>query len=548
MPVPLNPIAAPGLRDLLRRLLGVALFIGISSPLFAKGPEPPLRIPLDPLGFQPVLSQFLVAGSSLFTIHYVDDQHLLLTFTVRRLMTRLPNDPEDDQDRNVDALLLELPTGHILARTSWRLHDHGQYLWDLGHGRFLLRIRDNLTTFAPLLNLSTAQPFRERPFLAITGNRRLAAVILSPDTNLLIAETVQRTPTAPKPVTPLFGPTPSSPEQPTEPASVQINFYRLLATSDASDEIKPRVAGIARSSTTGSIASTTAGYLAIIDQGHQHWAFDFDSYTGKTNELSPFDSTCRPSPFFVSRSEFIAFGCKGGNARQLLGGFNMRGQEMWEQNLFGEYFAPFLAFAPSSGRFAFSRVLLRSSTVPDQPASADEFSAQSVVVYQTSSGKQILHAECSPIERAGQNFALSPNGMSLALIHTDAIEIYSLPPLTTKESTEVKLAEASAPQENDLPIQFGTADQSLPDADVGSSPQPAPAASESIPSSSVPNGNSPSDTTTNISGIPASSEPQPVIDKTPSGDPSPEQRRKPPTLYTLPGDPPHTPPDDQQPK
>ena len=129
----------------------------------------------------------------------------------------------------------------------------------------------------------------------------------------------------------------------------------------------------------------------------------------------------------------------------------MRGEEMWEQGLFGDYVAPSLAFAPAGGRFALSRILLRSSAIPDQPISADEVSAQTVVVYQTDTGKQLLRADCSPVERAGQNFALSPDGLALAVVHADAIEIYTLPPLTTKDQADLKLAQASAPPETDLP-------------------------------------------------------------------------------------------------
>src|SRR5271154_6520023 len=181
MPVPKFPISTP--HRLRRTALACLLFFAI--PLFARGPEPPLRLPLENFGFQPLSTQLLLNGSSMLTVHYVDDKHLLLTFVVHRLIPRLPDEPEDDQDRVVDAVLLELPTGRVLARTSWHLHDHAQYLWSLGHGHFLLRIRDTLTSFAPLANLSTGQPFAQQPFLT-SNERRLAAVILSPDCDLLI--------------------------------------------------------------------------------------------------------------------------------------------------------------------------------------------------------------------------------------------------------------------------------------------------------------------------------------------------------------------------
>jgi hypothetical protein len=546
MPVSQHTIPSAGP---LRRLSGISLLLlAVAIPMLASGPAPALHIPLDPLGFQPLSTQFLLNGSSMLTLHYVDEHHLLLTFTVRRLLHRLPNEPADDQDRNVDVLLLELPTGRILARTSWRLHDHGQYLWNLGHGHFLLRVRDTLTTFAPLLNLPTGQPFRERPFLTSAG-RSIAALLLSPDANFLIVETVERTPPVAPPKTPIFGPAPPPPAESEEPGHVQINFYRLASSGDASEEVKPLSAGAVRSNGVGNIASTTSGYLAVIDEGHQHWAFDFNTYTGKTNELSPFDSTCRPSPFFVSRSQFIAFGCHGGSTRQLIGGFDMRGQEMWEQNLFGDYISPSFDFAPSSGRFALSRVLIHSSAVPDQPLSSDELSGQSIVVYQAGSGKQLLHAECNPVARAGQNFALSPDGLGLALVHDDTIEIYSLPPLTSKDQADVKLEEAAAPEESNVPVHFAAASRSgssTADADSANQPSNSGAAYNSSRNAAQDSTTDSASTATVANQAPsAQAAPTPASDPASAGDPAPDQRRKPPTLYTLPTDEPHTPPDDQ---
>src|SRR3954451_22125660 len=192
MPVPHASI--PRLYRLIRSVL-VCLLLA-ATPVFATKNEPSLHIPLENFGFQPLPPQFLLNGSSMMTLHYVDDKHLLLTFVVHRLIPRLPEEPEDDQDRLVDAVLIELPSGRTLARTSWHLHDHAQYLWNLGHGHFLLRVRDTLTTFAPLANLGTRDPFAQQPFL-VSADRRLAALILSPEADLLIIETVKRIPQPP---------------------------------------------------------------------------------------------------------------------------------------------------------------------------------------------------------------------------------------------------------------------------------------------------------------------------------------------------------------
>jgi hypothetical protein len=549
MPVPRSSI--PTQHRQLRFALGWLLLLA-AIPAFARGPEPPLRIPLENFGFQPLSHEFLLNGSSMLTLHYVDDKHLLLTFVARRLIPRLANEPEDDQDRVVDALLLELPTGRILARTSWHLHDHSQYLWSLGHGHFLLRVRDTLTTFAPLANLSTADPFAQQPFL-VSPDRRFAVLIVSPDADLLIVETVKRTPPAPKPKPPLFGPTPApTTPQLTERDPVQINFYRIHSGDDGGP-VQAASAGVMRSVKTGDVPVTTAGYLSVVDQGRQHWAFDFHSYSGKTDELSPFDSSCSPAPIFVSHSEFIAFGCRSSaQTMQQIGSFNMRGEEMWEQGLFGDFIAPSLAYAPAGGRFALSRILLRNSVVPDQPISADEVTAQAVVVYQTGTGKQLLRADCSPVERAGQNFALSPNGLALAVVHADAIEIYNLPPLTDKDAAAVKLAQTSAPADSNLPVHLtGHAASSTIEADSAAQsnsqpkPQPATPNAPTTANSAQPDANQTQPDKSNAAPTPTpptTNNPAPTTQT--SGDTSPEQHRTPPTLYTLPDEKPPAKPKD----
>ena len=450
MPVPhSNPTSHRLLRWTLVCLFALTSILTSFPAARASGAEQPQRLRLEDYGFIPVSPEFLLNGSSMYTVHYVDDKHLLLTFVVKRLIRRLPNEPSDDMDRTVDAVLLELPSGKVLTRTSWHLHDHAQYLWSLGHGHFLLRIRDTLTTFAPLANLSTEQPFIQNPFL-IAGERRIAAIIVSPDGDFLTVESVKPQPPPDKSATSFAPVKPGLIER----EGVLVHFFRIHP-SDNGGPVKHEFAGVVQTHRVGDVPASTAGYLAVVDQGRQHYAFDFHSYAGQKAELSPFDSSCPPAPIFVSHSEFIAFGCRNAKTMQHLGGFNMRGEEMWEQGLYGDYIAPHLSFAPAGGRFALSRIMLRTSAIPDQLISNDEISSQTVVVIQTNTGKQLLRADCSPVERAGQNFAFSPNGLSFAVIHADAIEIYNLPPLSNKDQAAVKLAETSAPPENNLPVHFG---------------------------------------------------------------------------------------------
>ena len=105
MPVPHNSNALLRLR---RCFAASIVFLLAAVPALAgRGPEVDARIPLDRVGFEPQTAQFLLAGKSMMTLDYVDNDHLLFTFGVHRLMKRIDNDPPSDEDRVVEAVLLE---------------------------------------------------------------------------------------------------------------------------------------------------------------------------------------------------------------------------------------------------------------------------------------------------------------------------------------------------------------------------------------------------------------------------------------------------------
>src|SRR6185437_15433552 len=150
-------------------------------------PQPWVTMSLKSLGVPSIPSSFIQVGSSMLTLDLVDDTHLLLTFSSRGLVPRVPNDPPDDEDRMVAAELVELPTARILARTEWHMHDHGRYLWRLGKGRFLVRTRHELFVITPRARLATADPLRAMAFPTREGHPVFATV--SPDKEMVMVET-----------------------------------------------------------------------------------------------------------------------------------------------------------------------------------------------------------------------------------------------------------------------------------------------------------------------------------------------------------------------
>jgi len=439
-----------------------ALATGVAE---ARDPEPLARIPLAPLGFQSLTPESLLDGGSMLTVNFVDHDHLLITFAVHRLMKREPDQRPDDEDRTIAAELVDLPTGRLLAQTDWRLHDHGQYLWPLGNGRFLLRVRDRLSVVAPLASATDA--FRQTPL--ITSSRRIIAVQVSADADLLTVESTRHVgPGVANDVT-LVDPTLPDPSQ-SESAPVQIDFFRLSSTGTAAVALRATPAAVIRARVALSLPMTTVGLLNLNNDGRNHWGFNFNEYTGKVVPLAGFDTTCFPRANFVDHAEFVAFGCRGGTDRQLLAGFNLKGDLMWQQNFSETILAPAFAFAPTAGRFALARVLTTGAVDEDAPLSPIMVSAQEVRVFQSYNGRQLLKVNASPVQRSGGNFALSDDGLQLAVLrqrllshpqtkeldaYTEretAVEIYALPALTDRDQAELKAAKQMAPPDTGAPI------------------------------------------------------------------------------------------------
>jgi hypothetical protein len=511
----------------------------------AQSPGGPLRIPLASMGYQPLQQDFLLAGSSMLTVHFVDPDHLLVTFGLRRLMKREADDPAGDADRVIGANLVELPSGKVLAQTEWRVHDRSQYLWPLGHGRFLVRVRDRLTMIAPIASMA-AHPaedaFREYPLLQFDDH--IVAILTSPDDDLLTVETTKYAMASGE----------TSEGFSLDPAPVEISFYRLVNKGPAAEELTVVSAGKIRTKTAVALPMTSAGRLEEIEDGKDRWLFNFNEHAGKVDELAGFETTCYPRPTLVGNGEFVAFGCHGGANSVDLAGFNMKGEEMWQQSFYDTHVAPTFVFAPAAGRFALGRMLVSADLDPDMELPPAAVTGQEVRVYQTYNGKQLLKIDCSPVERAGQNFALSPDGAQLAVVreamvrhaatkdfdayvqNEAAVEIYSLPPLSAEDLAAAKEAQKLAPADTGARIDMALARTS------GSGPKrkeetpepPSPVAAAAATGGAV------AEPAVETPASPAASEAEetaPPAGPVEEGDVQPTGPRKKPTLYG-PDDPP----------
>lgn len=376
----------------------------------------------------------------MLTVHLLDNSHLLVTYSMRTLVPRVPGDPVEHDDRLVAGEVVDLPSGHIAARTEWHMHDYGRYLWKLGNGRFLVRIGERLYTIAPLANMASGNAFMRTVF---PGRMvRPTVVDVSPGGRLLTVETVIETQDGGKTKVVLG-------DQDTARAATSttvIDFYRIQ------DGKEGRGGGDFDVTPAGEVLAPSPVLLPVDGDGYLwaepvdsfNWKMTFDEYGGKTKDLGKIASSCRPRLQMTSHSEFVALTCLGSDDHIKLTSFGLDGHETWEE-VAGDVGTPTFAFAPVAARFAMSHVHVDEAPPTPGSAAAAPVPTQEVRVYQNASGDLLLRAQCRPVFRTAENFDLSPDGTTAAVVRDGAIAVYQLPALSKSDLEDMAEVEKFAP-------------------------------------------------------------------------------------------------------
>jgi hypothetical protein len=409
-----------------------------------------VSLSLPSLGVPSIPDQFFKIGQSMLTVDFVDDSHLLVTFSTRGLIPRLPGDPPTDDDRMVAAELVELPSGHIVARTEWHLHDHGRYLWRLGRGRFLIRMRNSLSVLLPLALMDTPDPLARISFPPQPGWP--LDVEISPDASLAMVQMLIARPAADSPAK-LEPAADTGDDSNAAQPQVLVDFYRLKGGETPEPPFSLAEAGRVGSQGLLPLPMSSDGYLWPGDPKRDHWPLNFNGYGGKAISAGAVDSTCVPRLAMVSRFEYLAFACQGSTDRMKLEAFGMDGHETWEEGFGASFGAPVFAYAPEAGRFAMSRI---STALPDAGTARTlpDDATQEVRVYQTESGDLLLRVAAAPVMRFAENFDLSADGQEAVVVSGGAVKVYKLPEPSAQDKKDLTEAAKFAPPVSDGAVEL----------------------------------------------------------------------------------------------
>ena len=377
----------------------------------------PIRIPVEPLGYQPPSNAYLTERHSVSTLDFIDRNHLLLTFRIPGLMKRLPECSADDQDQIIRALVIELPEGKVVRSAEWRMHDRGHYLWSLKNGQFLVRERNSLFLTNASLELR----------LYLRSPTPIEALNLSPDGKLLVLETELAHP-------------------PDEQRRQLVDQAKLDDSSPPREKIQltmlraedGRVIARSQSRNPVNLPVFDDGFIETLSGKKDHWIVRFVPFQGEPSILADVPSACEPTEILLTGDVALVTTCvKGGNDH--LGEATSReGKRLWEYRWDGHFIWPTVSASEDGSRVAFSTLRVAHPVSAPDAFAGDEINAQRVEVLDTASGRLAFLGFATPILSAGQNYALSPDGRRFAILRDPAVEVYDLPPVQPAPAAAAK--------------------------------------------------------------------------------------------------------------
>lgn len=406
------------------------------------------------------------------SLDFLDRERVLFTFNPKKFVRRQPGCPATHNDRMVHAAIIEVTSGEVRAQADWYLHDSSRYIWSLGSGKILLRRLNSL--FVVDRNLHET--------LLWESPKDLLWVSVSPDGKQIITETAEG------------AASPASRPKQSSKASFRIEFR---------DADSLQVQRTIRSKRAANIESTSSGFASAVFGGVTSpvWLVRFGPSEQERVNIARVRTALVPDVLYLNNNTLLIGRNSTRSAGYSVSAFTVTGNLLWRQHWNTHRYYPALARSEDGSRFAITT--LRSVDTPT-PGREFEGLEQQIEVFDTATGTPVISTIAFPVVTHGQNFSLSPDGLSLALLKGTKLEFYDLHPMTLEERGRYTAVKADVPglyiatqpdhsqSESAEPV-FTTADAEHEQEDEGKTvsgereaPTPVTSFSESIAGISTP--------------------------------------------------------------
>ena len=368
--------------------------------------QPPVRIPVAPLGFLPPGELPEFSHYSLVNLRFIDANHLLFVFNTAALLHRDEDCSKTDAERLVRAVVLEIPSGRVEKQNEWKLYDFSDFLWPLRNGRFLLRRCSQLEQVDASLV--------PRPFVNFAGT--LETIIFSPDRSVVLVEE------KPEPSPPKAQPAPAAAAD-APPQMLNLDFIRV-------DPIG--IIGRVRAQVPLDIPVLAQGFLETLGAPHDRWDVTLRSFDGSRRQVAQIHSTCAPRLTTLANTVFVADMCL--NYKQIAyQAFNLQGALLWQKLVAPDRYSPRFLLTQDGAHFAIESLHATRPLTSLDSLDNQSIDAQIVDIYDTLSGALIASIPASPVYTAGTNVDFSPDGTRVAVLQDGAIVIYTLNQLANQQ-------------------------------------------------------------------------------------------------------------------
>ena len=372
---------------------------------------PAFSIPAGPLGFSAPSVYYFLRRQSLVSLDFLDENRLLFSFSVQRLMHRDDAGDAEARERQIRAVVVALPDGKIESEALWVVPDRSRYLWMLKDGHFLLRDSDGLEQGDARLKIT--------PFLRMPG--RLLWLAMDPAQQVLITNSLEAADATQKPgdaVGPATGQVPSTADR--QKPDVQPTL--VVRTIERESGHLIQMIHVPWTNQTTDWPINSEGYLESLRDAGGQWLLKLHDFAGGSKVVAQVDSSCLPTADYVSEGELLVTTCDASGGK--LAAMSASGARLWEVRTSSNVMWPLLVMAPDGSRLARETLVLKrtvSQYKHKRLLGADDLMGQMVRVFDAADGKVTLEAPVSPMLDGGGNVAISPSGRRVAILNAGAI-------------------------------------------------------------------------------------------------------------------------------
>jgi hypothetical protein len=368
---------------------------------------PVASIPLEPLGFASPGQNYIGMRNTMVSLDFLGENRLLFTFRVPGLMRREPGSTAEDQ-RQIRAVVLDIPSGNVQAETNWTVHDRWRYIWPLDDGHFFLRDRNTIYQVDTALN--------RKPLLQFPG--ALLSLQLNPGGQYLLTNSREPSQVA---------------SQAGSSNTRGSNDHSWSAVDQGSDIVlrilrreSSQVMLVTHVHNPVQLPFNSEGYLSALRDKNVDWMVTLSYFTGQERTLGEVKSACSPDLDFLSEEQALVTACSDSGSQALIG-MSMAGAKLWTDLETDKQVWPIISASRDGSRFARESLYTAHPVDTFNPMGNEDIKGQWVQVFDSATGVVAFESPTTPILDAGGNVAISPSGRRVALLNAGAIQIFDLP-------------------------------------------------------------------------------------------------------------------------